>query len=737
MDLFQLAATLTLETGEFERGVNRSRGLFSSLGSTVSAGTVAMGHLMADAMKKAGQMVVDFGRTGISYNAQMQDYTASFKTMLGSTEAAAEKVEALKKFAAATPFEMTDLAQATQTLLAFGIEAEKTDGIMKMLGDVSLGNSQKFSSLATVFGQVSSTGKLMGQDLLQFINQGFNPLQVIAEKTGASMSDLKKVMSGEKTSRDFQEMIKAAQTEVKKMGDEASESAKLLAQIGTDGAISAEMVEEAFRIATSEGGQFYNGMEENSKTLNGLFSTLSDNWTSLVGDVFKPASDFLQTTLLPLAIEGVDKLSQAYNENGLKGMLSAAADLIAPYVSKAFSALSNIADNAVTMGANILAGVYNGLTGGEITAEDVKLVFSGIADEAGKTFDAFVAAGGTVLSSVYELLTGDSEGAQGIKDTINGVFEDPMGTLKTLATGAGAFFTDVYNALMGDSAAMESVKETITGAFSTVGEFIDKVKANAGTIFTDVLTALGADAQAQEEIKAAFSAVFGAASDMVSTLIATAGGMLGTIRDAILGDESAEAEITAAFSAVFTRPAVMIQGIIDKGKSILETITGAFTDEEKRKALLEAIHGAFSQGVAYIASLPGLALEWGKNLIDNFIQGLVDKWNELKWKVIDLVGSIKSYFSGTSITIGTSGATGSFAVGLDYVPRDNFPANLHRGEAVLTRSEAEEWRAGAGGRGTTINVYQSIYSEAKTAAELMREARWEQEKGVMMGYVYG
>ena len=64
-----------------------------------------------------------------------------------------------------------------------------------MLGAVALGNKEKLSSLALVFGQVSSAGRLTGQDLLQFINVGFNPLNYIAKRTGESMEELRDRMS--------------------------------------------------------------------------------------------------------------------------------------------------------------------------------------------------------------------------------------------------------------------------------------------------------------------------------------------------------------------------------------------------------------------------------------------------------------------------------------------------------------------------------------------------------------
>lgn len=101
---------------------------------------------------------------------------------------------------------------------------------MKQLGDISLGNSDRFQRLSLAFAQVSAAGKLTGQDLLQMVNAGFNPLQEISKKTGQSISDLKDQMA--------------------------------------DGAISTKMVEEAMKSATEEGGRFAGGMEKASKTFS-------------------------------------------------------------------------------------------------------------------------------------------------------------------------------------------------------------------------------------------------------------------------------------------------------------------------------------------------------------------------------------------------------------------------------------------------------------------------------------
>lgn len=238
-----------------------------------------------------------FAKKGIMYNAQMESYVTNFAVLLGDEAAALEKVAAMREMAAKTPFGMEDLASATQTMLSFGVSADSVQTALSQLGDIALGDKQKMNALSLAFAQVSAAGKLTGQDLLQFVNAGFNPLQTIAEKTGASLGDLKDAMSGAKGSKDFQKQIKAAQKEVEKLGENASESAKLLAQIGEDGMISAELVAAAMEIETSAGGRFFEGMQKASQTMSGLFSTLKDDTAALVGNVFEPLSDTVKKVI--------------------------------------------------------------------------------------------------------------------------------------------------------------------------------------------------------------------------------------------------------------------------------------------------------------------------------------------------------------------------------------------------------------------------------------------------------
>lgn len=219
--------------------------LYTRLGFQVDPSGINKGkRALSDFKKFIGGLALGAGfaalaKAGVSAAKTMEGITAQFKVMTGSAERADAVIKEIAEFAKATPFTKLGLSDAAKTLMAFGLESEKVVPTLKMLGDVAGADQNKLNSLALVFGQIQSTGKLMGQDLLQLINQGFNPLTVISKKTGISVSDLKDAMA--------------------------------------QGAISADMVTEAFKAATSEGGLFFGNLEAQSKTLQGRISTLKDN----------------------------------------------------------------------------------------------------------------------------------------------------------------------------------------------------------------------------------------------------------------------------------------------------------------------------------------------------------------------------------------------------------------------------------------------------------------------------
>lgn len=302
--------------------------------------------------------LLGLAKMGMQYNSQMENYQTNFAVLLGDEAKALDYVALMREKAAKTPFGMEDLASASQTMLSFGLSAEDSMKYMDMLGDISLGNKDKLGSLSLAFSQVSSAGKLTGQDLLQMINAGFNPLNTIAEKTGASIGDLKAVMAGDAVSAEFLALLADAEQEVETLGDNASDSAKMLAQIGREGMISADMVGQAMEIETSAGGRFYQGMLKASETMSGMISTLQDDAMNLVGNVFAPLSAAFAENVLPLASGYLTSLTEAFEQGGTDGLISEFGNVLSDILVRGSEALPNLIDVAT----NILSSVVGALT---------------------------------------------------------------------------------------------------------------------------------------------------------------------------------------------------------------------------------------------------------------------------------------------------------------------------------------------------------------------------------------
>lgn len=298
-DSRQLNIRVNLDTGKLERDAASATNTLRGIGNEAET----QGKRLTGVFKNVGagiasafalQQIKSFIGEIINVRSEIQSLSVSFETLLGSKQKADQLFSQIRKYAANTPMQMNDLAQGAQTLLGFNIEAKKVMPIMQAIGDISMGNRDKFNSLTLAFAQMSATGKLMGQDLLQMINAGFNPLTVISEQTGKSISTLKDEMSS--------------------------------------GAISAKMVEAAFKAATAEGGKFHGMLDQQSKTLRGSLSNLQGAFTDMLNDfgessegiitggvnaaynMVKNYKDTAEALLALIAVVGVYKAALIANE---------------------------------------------------------------------------------------------------------------------------------------------------------------------------------------------------------------------------------------------------------------------------------------------------------------------------------------------------------------------------------------------------------------------------------------
>ena len=266
-------------------------GLSGALGSLGSSLSSVAGLAAGVGVGFAAMKLKDYGQYALQTSAAFEQLAISFRVMTGSAQTGQELTDAIIKLGAETPMTAQQLSKAAQLLLSFGESAENIIPDLKLLGDITGGEVNRFNMLALAFAQVGANGKLMGQDLLQMVNAGFNPLQIISQKTGKSMGELRKEME--------------------------------------EGRISFQMVAQAMQDAASEGGRYFGLMEQQSQSLNGRLSTLGDTWEQVaknIGDMFLPMAKAAVQGLINLGSAILDlqnKMRQTIKQNDVNALYGA------------------------------------------------------------------------------------------------------------------------------------------------------------------------------------------------------------------------------------------------------------------------------------------------------------------------------------------------------------------------------------------------------------------------------
>ncbi|MBR1467473.1 MAG: tape measure protein [Bacteroidaceae bacterium] len=258
--------------------------------------------------------------------AQAEQTSVAFTTLVGSEEKAAGILKEINDFAANTPYGNLDLTDNAKTMLNFGVQADKVNGYLRQLGDIAAGDKNKLGSLSLVFGQVASAGKMSGQDLLQFINAGFNPLKELEKMTGKTYAELQDMMS--------------------------------------KGEIGFDAVAAAINHATSEGGAFAGMSDKLSQTVSGKFSTLVGNVQQAAVEMFNEIEPIVNG-ILDLFLAIVPPIASA-----IRGIFSIIAGVIGFIVNwktelgllAAVVAVGTIAFNTHAIAIGVLSGVIKVVT---------------------------------------------------------------------------------------------------------------------------------------------------------------------------------------------------------------------------------------------------------------------------------------------------------------------------------------------------------------------------------------
>lgn len=491
--------------GNLKEGMMEAQGVAAGLDGTLNGLRNTLAGLFA------ADKLTDFVRKIMDVRGEVESLQISFETLAGVTKGR-ELFGDIKDYAVSTPMMMQDLAKGAQTLLAFNIEAEKVMPILREIGDISMGDSQKFNSLTLAFAQMSSTGKLMGQDLLQMINAGFNPLTVIAEKTGKSISELKDDMAA--------------------------------------GKISVEMVSDAFASATVAGGKFNGMLEKQSKGLKGAMSNLEGAWEDTLNGMGEKGEDVMVDVidLTTEAVKHIDKLGtailtvvaaygeykgvlmavQAYQNMIAKQKQSIEADRVSELqglVDKYKSSLDTEAVNAETAATQANTAAKNGNASAidaEVRAMEEELRAKVAAAEANYNEATSQAAAASLrVDDANEAVKAAEEQYEAVLKLGDGeAIERAELELNTAASDANSAAAELQAARK-NVAAAASEKEAAATRLSSFQTQVDTVQKNANAKATGLWTAAtNLCTKAVNGLKAAFmSNPFGIALVAITSII--------------------------------------------------------------------------------------------------------------------------------------------------------------------------------------------------------------------------
>nr|DAN07123.1 MAG TPA: tail tape measure protein [Caudoviricetes sp.] len=209
----------------------------------------------------------------VAVRSQFQQLEISFGTMLKSKEKANELMAQMTELAAKTPFGLEEVSEGAKKLLAFQVPAEEVTETLRRMGDVASGLGVPMGQLIHVYGQVKAQGKLMTNDLYQFMNAGIPIIAELSKVVGKSETEIKDMVSA--------------------------------------GKIGFTEIQAVIKNMTNEGGLFYNLMAEQSKSLGGQISNLKDNFDQMLNEIGKSSEG-----LVSGAIKGVSFLVENYETIG-------------------------------------------------------------------------------------------------------------------------------------------------------------------------------------------------------------------------------------------------------------------------------------------------------------------------------------------------------------------------------------------------------------------------------------
>lgn len=244
-----LAFAATLDIKDFNVSADAMNARVKQLSDTTAAKAAEMDQSLLTFAKNGAAYITSYlvgqGMTNlltsiVQVRGQFQQLEIAFETMLGSKSKAHELMQQLEETAAKTPFDLDGVANGAKQLLAYGESADKVNDTLVRLGNIASGLSLPLNDIVYLYGTTMVQGRLYAADVRQFTGRGIPLVKELAKMYGVTADEINNMVSA--------------------------------------GKIGFPDVQKVLNKLTDEGGQFYNLMEKQSKSLTGMISNLGDTW---------------------------------------------------------------------------------------------------------------------------------------------------------------------------------------------------------------------------------------------------------------------------------------------------------------------------------------------------------------------------------------------------------------------------------------------------------------------------
>lgn len=244
-----LAFAATLDIKDFNVSADAMNARVKQLSDTTAAKAAEMDQSLLTFAKNGAAYITSYlvgqGMTNlltsiVQVRGQFQQLEIAFETMLCSKSKAHALMQQMEETAAKTPFDLDGVANGAKQLLAYGESADKVNDTLVRLGNIASGLSLPLNDIVYLYGTTMVQGRLYAADVRQFTGRGIPLVKELAKMYGVTADEINNMVSA--------------------------------------GKIGFPDVQKVLNKLTDEGGQFYNLMEKQSKSLTGMISNLGDTW---------------------------------------------------------------------------------------------------------------------------------------------------------------------------------------------------------------------------------------------------------------------------------------------------------------------------------------------------------------------------------------------------------------------------------------------------------------------------